>query len=196
MITLYINEKTPDYIFKLCMLGDGGVGKTCIAQRLCYNTFSLNTQLTVGIDFYTYEFSVTIKKDKKLVRLSIWDFGGQEQFKALFRYYINGVNGLFLVFDLLRMESLMKLEWWVKKLEEFEYHTIPKILIGTKLDLARLEDSQLKVDKLVIEQFLQRYNEKDYIPTSSKEDTNITLIFKALVKKIFDFNNFEYDKIL
>ena len=187
--------KNQSYIFKICLIGDGGVGKTCISRKLCFNTFSLNTKLTVGIDFYTYQFQIKAKSDEDIVELSIWDFGGQEQFKTLFRSYIHGVNGIFLVFDLLRMESLMKLNWWYDKLVEYKMDQIPKILVGSKLDLARLEDKQLKVDRLVVEQFLKRHNESDYIQTSAKDNTNISLIFKMLTKKIFDFNNFFYENI-
>ena len=184
-----IDTERYDYILKICLIGDGGVGKTSLARRLCYNTFSLCNQLTIGIDFYSYKLPIVINGNEKLVMLSIWDFGGQEQFKTLFRYYIGGVQGIFLVFDLLRMESLMKLDWWFNRLREYKLHNAPKILIGNKLDIARIEDKQLKVDRLVVEQFLQRHNEKDYIQTSAKENKNIPLIFKALVKKIFDFNN-------
>ena len=107
-----IRARQPDYLLKICLIGDGGVGKTCIARRLCHNTFSLDTQLTVWIDFYTYEFSIIVEDEENLIKLLIWDFGGQDQFKVLFRSYVAGVNGMFFVFDLLRIESLMKLEWW------------------------------------------------------------------------------------
>jgi len=182
--------RQPDYLFKICLIGDGGVGKTCIARRLCNDTFSLDTQLTVGIDFYTYEFSVIAEDEENLVKLLIWDFGGQEQFKALFQSYIAGVNGMFLVFDLLRIESLMKLEWWYNKIKKFDLQNTPKIMIGTKLDLAESVKKQFKVDKLLVEEFLQRHEEKDYLATSAKDNINISLIFKELIQKIFDHQNF------
>lgn len=190
-----IKEQEPRYIFKICLIGDGGVGKTCIARRLCFNTFSLNTQLTVGIDFYTYDIPFAFKEEEAFVRLSIWDFGGQEQFKTLFKYYINGANGIFLVFDLLRMESLIKLDWWVTRIED--HHGLgdsPKILVGTKLDLAQ-QEKQYKVDRIIVEQFLKRHDEKDYFETSSKENTNIRDSFIEIVKKILDSHGFEYEKI-
>ncbi|MFX1418779.1 MAG: Rab family GTPase [Promethearchaeota archaeon] len=188
-------NQEPRYIFKICLIGDGGVGKTCIAQRLCFNTFNANTQLTVGIDFYTYDLPILIKGEKVFARLSIWDFGGQEQFKSLFKYYINGANGIFLVFDLVRMASLLKLSWWLQRISEHGLDESPKILVGTKLDLAQ-EEKQYKVDKIIIEQFLQKHNEQDYIETSSKDNTNIIDSFKRIVKRILDSHNFEYEKIL
>ena len=151
--------------------------------------------MTVGIDFYTYDLPILIKGEKVFARLSIWDFGGQEQFKSLFKYYINGANGIFLVFDLLRMESLLKLRWWYSKIKDHGLEESPKILVGTKLDLAQ-EEKQYKVDKLIIEQFLQKHKEKDYIETSSKDNTNILDSFKRIVKRIMDFHELDYGKIL
>ena len=154
----------------------------------------MNTQLTVGIDFYTFDIPLIIKGEESFVRLSIWDFGGQEQFKTLFKYYINGANGIFLVFDLLRMESLIKLDWWYDKIIKHRLDDSPKILIGTKLDLAQ-QEKQYKVDKLIVEQFLKRHDEKDYIETSSKDDVNIQNVFIEIVKKILDSHGFVYEKI-
>ncbi|UCC20157.1 MAG: GTP-binding protein [Promethearchaeota archaeon] len=190
-----LEDHEPRYIFKICLIGDGGVGKTCIAQRLCFNTFNANTQLTVGIDFYTNDLPMIINGEKKFVRLSVWDFGGQEQFKSLFKYYINGANGIFLVFDLLRMESLIKLDWWYDKIIEHRLDESPKILVGTKLDLAQ-EEKQYKVDKLIVEKFLQKHDEQDYIETSSKDNTNIRDSFKRIVKRIMDFHELDYEEIL
>ncbi len=151
--------------------------------------------MTVGIDFYTYDIPIIVIGEKALVRLSIWDFGGQEQFKNLFPYYINGANGIFLVFDLLSMESLIKLDWWYAKLIQQKYHNRPKIIIGTKLDLAQLEDKQLRVDELIIQQFLQNHNEKIFFKTSSKDNTNILNSFKEIVKQIMRYHKLEFDKI-
>jgi len=193
---LELDEKSPSYIFKICLVGDSAVGKTCIARRLCYNTFSLNTQLTVGIDFYKYDMPTIVKGEQNFVRLLIWDFGGQEHFKTLFDYYINGANGIFLIFDLLRLDSLMKLDWWYNKLIDRNLNNCPKFLIGTKLDLVEKENKQNIVDRLIIEQFLKRHNEKDYIATSSKDNTNIIKSFKELVKKVLDLNKLNYEKIV
>ncbi|MFX1411183.1 MAG: Rab family GTPase [Promethearchaeota archaeon] len=188
---MFENEKTL-YVFKICLIGDGGVGKTCIARRLCFGKFDANTQLTIGIDFYTYDIPIRVKGNEANVRLSIWDFGGQEQFKKLFSYYINGANGIFLVFDLLKMETLVKLDWWYDKLIEYNLHNRPKILIGTKLDMVK----KSKVDELTIEHFLKKHDVKEYIKTSSKENKNILKSFKEMTKKIIDSHELDYDRIL
>ncbi|MCK4284608.1 MAG: GTP-binding protein [Candidatus Lokiarchaeota archaeon] len=189
-----MEDKNIHYVFKICLIGSGGVGKTCIARRLCLNTFTVNTQLTVGIDFYTYDIPIIVKGNEVFARLSIWDFGGQEQFKTLFNYYINGANGIFLVFDLLKMESLIKLDWWYDNLIQYNFQNCPKILVGTKHDLAQGVDKKFKVDKYIIEQFLQNHNENQFIKTSSKENENILSSFKEMTKKIMNSHNLEYDK--
>ena len=189
-----MEDRNIRYVFKICLIGSGGVGKTCIARRLCLNSFNASTQLTVGTDFYSYEIPIIVKGDEVNARLSIWDFGGQEQFKTLFNYYITGANGIFLVFDLLNMESLIKLDWWYDNIIQHNLKDCPKILVGTKHDLAQNVDKMFKVDKYIIEQFLQSHNENQFIKTSSKENENILSSFKEMTKKIMNSHNLEYDK--
>lgn len=189
-------EKNPIYVFKICLIGSGGVGKTCIAKRLCFDSFDANTQLTIGIDFYTYEIPIIVKGNEAFVRVTIWDFGGQEQFKKLFSYYIDGANGIFLVFDLTNMETLIRLNWWYEQLIFRNLQERPKILIGTKSDLVQSTDKKQKVDELIIEQFLTTYDEKDYVKTSSKENINILQSFKEITIKILDSHSLDYDDIL
>ena len=174
----------------------GGVGKTCIARRLCFDTFNLNTQLTIGIDFYTYNLPIIIDGEKTHVRLSIWDFGGQERFKTLFQYYLNGANGIFLVFDLIQMQSLINLDWWYDKLIEYAVTEPPKILIGTKLDLVEREDNQVGIDESIIEEFLIKHGTDDFIKTSSKDNVNIKNIFKEMVKKLLDYHKLDFEKLV
>jgi small GTP-binding protein len=189
-------EEKPTYVFKICLIGSGAVGKTCIARRLCFNTFDANTQLTIGIDFYTYDIPIIVKGEKTFVRHTIWDFGGQEQFKRLFNYYIDGANGIFLVFDLSKMETLVKLDWWMEQLEEHDLLNRPKILIGTKIDLISSTNKKHKIDNLVIEQFLKKHNEKDFVKTSSKENINILLSFKEMTRKILEAHRLDYDDFI
>ena len=190
------NKSQPAYIFKICLLGAGAVGKTCIARRLCFNTFDVNTKLTIGIDFYTYDLPIIINEKENFIRLSIWDFGGQEQFKRLFTYYIKGANGIFIVFELINLQSLVNLDWWYERLVEQNVDDTPKILLGTKQDLVSKVDDKSKVNDLIIEQFLKRHDEQDFIKTSSKENVNILRCFKDISKKILETHDLAYDKLL
>lgn len=190
------DKSQPAYIFKICLLGAGAVGKTCIARRLCFNTFDVNTKLTIGIDFYTYDLPIIINEKENFIRLSIWDFGGQEQFKRLFTYYIKGANGIFMVFELINLQSLVNLDWWYERLVEQNVNYTPKILLGTKQDLVSKVDEKSKINDLIIEQFLKRHDEQDFIKTSSKENVHILRCFKDISKKILETHDLAYDKLL
>lgn len=187
-------EEQPYYIFKICLLGQGGVGKTCIARRLCFDTFDANTRLTIGIDFYTYDLPVIVDGEETFIRLSLWDFGGQEQFKQMFSYYIHGANGIFMVFSLFNLNStLLGLEWWYEHLFKQNQSQTPKLLIGCKNDLVK---NLKKVDELVIERFRNQHDNVEYFKTSAKKNLNVREIFVEMTKKILDTHNFKYDKIL
>ena len=191
---IFKEEKHPTYIFKLCLIGNGGVGKTCLARRLCFDTFDANTKLTIGIDFYTYDLSIVVKGEEGFVRLSIWDFGGQEQFKKMFSYYIHGANGIYLVFSLFNLNnSLLGLDWWNEHLFKLDHKKTPKMLVGCKADLVKDPE---KVNDLVIENFRKKYDNIPFYKTSSKEGYNIKTIFIEMVRNLLDKHGFEYDKIL
>ncbi len=189
------NNERPIYIFKICILGQERVGKTCIAKRLCFNTFDVNTKETLGIEFYTKDIPVVVNEDNSFVRISIWDFGGREQFKKLFPYYINGANGIFMVFDLVDIQTLLRLDWWYERLGEYHQVNTPRMVIGAKSDLVKTADEKARVDGLVIDRFMKRHNEVDFYKTSSKENYNIESIFKDLVIKILERNGLDYDKL-
>jgi small GTP-binding protein len=185
----------PIYIFKIVILGQERVGKTCIAKRLCFNTFEVETKETLGIEFYTYDQPIIVAGEVTFVRISVWDFGGREQFKKLFPYYINGANGIFMVFSLVDLQTLLRLDWWYERLGEYYHAETPRIFIGAKDDLVENVDDKTRVDKLVIDRFMKRHAESDFYKTSSKENFNIKKIFKELVIKILDKNKLDYDQL-
>lgn len=189
------DEIKPIYIFKICILGQERVGKTCIAKRLCFNTFDVDTKETLGIEFYTKDLPIIVNGEYAFVRISIWDFGGREQFKKLFPYYINGANGIFMVFNLIDLQTLLRLDWWYEKLQDFDHAQTPRMCVGAKSDLVKTADEKARVDDLVIKRFMERHEENDFYKTSSKENYNIELIFKELVIKILEKNKLDYDQL-
>jgi small GTP-binding protein len=191
-----LHEEKPRYLVKICLLGQGGVGKTCLTKRLCFDTFDINTKLTIGLDFYTYDLPISVNDEETFVRLSLWDFGGQEQFKTLFSYYIGGANGIFMVFSLVNLQTLINLDWWYDQLAENTPLITPKMIIGTMSDLVNKENEKYQVDNLIITQFMKKHNEHEFFKTSSKVGYNIKQCFNELVKRILDQNKLEYDKFL
>ena len=191
-----VNEgNKPIYIFKIVILGQERVGKTCIAKRLCFNTFEVETRETLGIEFYTYDLPITVRGASTFVRISIWDFGGREQFKKLFPYYINGANGIFMVFSLVDLQTLLRLDWWYERLGEYNHAETPRMFVGAKKDIVENVDDKTRVEKLVIDRFMKRHTESDIYKCSSKEDFNIKKIFKELVIKILEKNKLDYERI-
>ncbi len=189
-------QSKPYYMFKVCLLGMGAVGKTCIAKRLCFNTFDLSTKLTIGIDFYTYDIPLILEDcTEKYLRILLWDFGGQEQFKQLFPYYINGANGIFMTFSLINLQSLINLNWWYEELSKIVMDNIPRILVGTKNDLALKVNDKSIVEDSMIKKFMNDNEEDTFIKTSAKDDYNIRGIFIELSKKLLEFHKFPYKKI-
>jgi len=190
----FAREEQPYYIFKICLLGQGGVGKTCIARRLCFNTFDANTRLTIGIDFYTYDLPIIVDGKETFIRLSLWDFGGQEQFKQMFSYYINGAMGIFMVFSLFNLNNtLLGLDWWYEHLFKQNQIETPKLLIGCKNDLAKKHEN---VDELVIENFRKKHDKVEFFKSSAKENYNVREPFVEMTKKILNTHSFKYDKFL
>jgi GTPase SAR1 family protein len=94
------------------------------------------------------------------------------------------------------MESLVKLDWWIEQLEDHKLQNRPKILVGTKLDIINSGEKKHKIDDLVIEQFLNKHDEKDFVKTSSKENINIKQSFEKMTIKILEAHGLVYDKIL
>ena len=185
----------PIYIFKIVILGQERVGKTCIARRLCFDSFDIMTGETLGIEFYAYDLPIIVDGNETFVRISIWDFGGREQFKKLFPYYINGANGILMVFSLVDLQTLLRLDWWYERLGEYNHAETTRMFIGAKNDLVENVDDKTRVDKLVIDSFMKRHAESDFYKTSSKDNFNIKKIFRELVLKVLEKNKLDYDKI-
>ncbi len=189
-------EVRPFYLFKLCLIGNGGVGKTAIARRLCFDTFEMDTQATIGIDFYTYDIKIITNGEEKTVRLILWDFGGQEQFKKIFGYYIGGANGIFMVFSAIDSKSLVDLDWWYRHLNNLNLTDVPRIVIGTKYDLVESQSDPSDTIEDSVSQYMEKHGETLFFKTSAKNNLNIRNIFVEMSKIILDKHNFRYEKIL
>ncbi|GET86866.1 Ras-related protein rab-5, putative [Leishmania tarentolae] len=128
--------------FKLVLLGESGVGKSTIVQRLMKNTFSeLNS--TVGASFFRYTCNVD---SNTAVHFDIWDTAGQERFKSLASMYYRGAAAALVVFDMLSADTYEKAKYWVRELQANSPETI-LMLVGNKKDLeserrVSLEDAQ------------------------------------------------------
>ena len=163
------------YIIKTALVGDYGVGKTCIVSRFSRNSFPMNDMSTLGVDF---DNKIMNFKENNY-KIQIWDTAGQEKFQSIVKSYIRDLNVCILVFDVNRLESFNNLKKW---LDQVIYITgldnIVLQIVGNKIDLKYRE-----VPKEMVENFCREHN-IDYLECSAKDDENIDDIFYNVVEKI------------
>ena len=97
-------------MFKLIIIGDTGVGKSCLMKRVMDDEFRQEHQVTIGVEFGSYG----VRIDGKIIKLQIWDTAGQESFKSVTRIFYRGANCVFLTYDLTRDETFVSLGEWLK----------------------------------------------------------------------------------
>jgi Ras-related protein Rab-1A len=164
-----------DYLFKLVLIGDSGVGKSCLLLRFADDNFTDSYISTIGVDF---RFR-TITIDKKTVKLQIWDTAGQERFRTITSAYYRGADGIIMVYDVTNQDSFEHVEEWLSEVDRYANENTAKLLIGNKADL--LEQKQ------VSEETARRFSEKLNIPfleTSAKTSTNVDAAFLTMAKEL------------
>ena len=151
--------------FKLVLIGNSGVGKSAIIQRMIYNMFLLNNPSTIGAAYQTFKFDDKIKID-------IWDTAGQERFRTITSTYYRGACGIFVIFDLTNMESYINITKWINEVDKY-CNDIKIYIVGTKADLY---DKRV-ITTNMIDLLKQQYN---YIEVSSLTGENISQAFYEL----------------
>ena len=157
-------------VLKLVVAGEGGVGKTCLVERFCYGKYS-DQRATIGTGFGAKVLNVNGQK----IKLQIWDFGGEKQFRVLLPNFARGAAGALLCFDMTRYSTFMQLEEWHDILRG-STDNIPIILVGTKLDLR----SERVVTADVARDYVQKRTLGGFIETSSKENVNVYESFRDI----------------
>ncbi|KAK5621821.1 Ras- protein Rab-33B [Crenichthys baileyi] len=119
--------------FKVLVIGDSGVGKTCLTHRLCAGDFPRRTEATIGVDFRERALDI----DGEKIKLQLWDTAGQERFrKSMVQHYYRNVHAVLFVYDVTCPASFNGLTAWVEECRQNSLgHEIPRFLIGNKSDL-------------------------------------------------------------
>ena len=169
------NNTYYDYLFKISLIGDSGIGKTSILLRFTDNVFKEDTQSTIGVDFKI----VSVAFDNSNVKMQIWDTCGSERFKGLTSSFIKSCSIFILVFDVTKYKTFTNLENWIKLIYE---NTTPKFmcLVGNKIDLE--DRRQVSQDEAI--KFSEKYNLK-YIETSAKMNEKIEEVFLYVSQCLF-----------
>jgi len=170
------NNPHYDFLIKLLLIGDSGVGKSCLLLRFCDDAWTPSFITTIGIDFKIR----TIELDGKKIKLQIWDTAGQERFRTITTAYYRGAMGILLVFDLTDERSFNNVRTWHSNVEQHATEGVNKILIGNKCDW---EESKKVVSQ---QQALELAEELGvpYMETSAKSSINVDEAFFTLAREI------------
>ncbi|EOY02580.1 hypothetical protein QUC31_018095 [Theobroma cacao] len=164
-----------DYLFKYIIIGDTGVGKSCLLLQFTDKRFQPVHDLTIGVEFGAR--MVTI--DGRPIKLQIWDTAGQESFRSITRSYYRGAAGALLVYDITRRETFNHLASWLEDARQHANPNMTIMLIGNKCDLAH----RRAVSKEEGEQFAKE-NGLLFLEASARTAQNVEEAFIKTAAKI------------
>ena len=170
------NEELINY--KIILVGDSSVGKTCILMRAVNNKFSENYQATIGFEFLLMYFQVNNIK----IKLQIWDTCGQEMYRSLIQGFYRNTTATILVFSKTNRSSFDNLGMWIKDIKNNTEQDMPIFLVGNKCDE---EKKKVEVNKEEAEEFSKQYNLKYFCESSAKTGYNFNQIFEEVAKVVY-----------
>jgi len=165
-----------DYVFKVVLIGDSGVGKSNLLSRFTRNEFNLETKSTIGVEFATR----SIQTEGKTIKAQIWDTAGQERYRAITSAYYRGAVGALLVYDIAKYSTFKNVERWLGELRENADRNIVIMLVGNKSDLRHLREVPTEEAKAFAEK-----NKLSFIETSALDATNVELAFQNILTEIY-----------
>ncbi|KAL8552834.1 hypothetical protein ACS0TY_001500 [Phlomoides rotata] len=160
-----------DYLFKLLLIGDSGVGKSCLLLRFADDSYLESYISTIGVDFKIR----TVEQDGKTIKLQIWDTAGQERFRTITSSYYRGAHGIIVVYDVTDQESFNNVKQWLNEIDRYASDNVNKLLVGNKCDLT--------AQKVVSTETAKAFADEIGIPfmeASAKNATNVEQAFMAM----------------
>jgi len=164
-----------DFLIKLLLIGDSGVGKSCLLLRFSDDSFTTSFITTIGIDFKIK----TIELDGKRIKLQIWDTAGQERFRTITTAYYRGAMGILLVYDVTDEQSFQNIRNWIRNIEQHAADNVDKILVGNKCDMI----SEKVVESARGQALADEYSIK-FFETSAKSNINVVEGFTSIAQDI------------
>merc|ERR1712166_432399 len=168
------NKPQYDYLIKLLLIGDSGVGKSCLLCRYSEDIFHNKFITTIGIDFKIRATEL----DGKKIKLQIWDTAGQERFRTITQAYYRGAMGILLVYDVTDEKSFQNIRSWMRNIEQHANTEVVKVLLGNKCDM-----KQKRAVKHEEGENLAKEYGIDFFETSAKDKINIDLNNNVQKKK-------------
>ncbi|KAF7232522.1 hypothetical protein EG68_09876 [Paragonimus skrjabini miyazakii] len=164
-----------DYLFKLLLIGDSGVGKSCLLLRFADDTYSDTYISTIGVDFKIR----TIELDGKAVKLQIWDTAGQERFRTITSSYYRGAHGIIVVYDVTDQGSFNNVHSWLEEIKHYADSKVNRLLVGNKCDLEAKRVVQTSTGKALADEL-----HMPFLETSAKDATNVEEAFVKMAQQI------------
>ncbi|KAH9608245.1 hypothetical protein KSS87_006699 [Heliosperma pusillum] len=165
-----------DYLFKIVLIGDSGVGKSNILSRFTRNEFCLESKSTIGVEFATR----TLQVEGKVVKAQIWDTAGQERYRAITSAYYRGAVGALLVYDITKKQTFDNVTRWLHELRDHADSNIVIMLAGNKSDLRHLR--AVSEDE---GQTLAQTEGLSFVETSALESNNVEKAFQVILLDIY-----------
>ena len=172
------------YIFKLILIGNSGVGKSSILNRYMNKVFEESYKCTIGVDF----LMKSIEINGKTVKLQLWDTAGQEKYKCMVSSYYRGANVALVVFDITNHDSFDSLPLWIENYYKNGPDQKNIILIGNKKDM--VEERQVTQEEA---ELFSQTNNMIYFETSAKDGDNIDYVFTYAAEKLLEFYSSQND---
>ncbi|CAI0547912.1 unnamed protein product [Linum tenue] len=159
-----------DYLFKLLLIGDSGVGKSCLLLRFADDSYLESYISTIGVDFKPYTIYLL-----PFLKFSQWDTAGQERFRTITSSYYRGAHGIIIVYDVTDEESFNNVKQWLSEIDRYASENVNKLLVGNKSDLT--------ANRVVSYETAKAFADEIGIPfmeTSAKSSTNVEEAFMAM----------------
>ncbi|RHX97216.1 hypothetical protein DYB37_010564 [Aphanomyces astaci] len=166
-----------DYLFKVVLIGDSGVGKSNLLSRFTRNEFSLESKSTIGVEFATK----SIQAEGKTIKAQIWDTAGQERYRAITSAYYRGAVGALLVYDITKHPTFENVERWLKELRDHADANTVIMLVGNKSDLRHLRAVQTEEAM----SFAEKHN-LAFLETSALDATGVDTAFQRILTEIYN----------
>ena len=166
-----------DYLIKVVIIGNSGVGKSCMLTRFADQTYTDEYISTIGVDFKIR----TVYIDDKVVKLQLWDTAGQERFRTITTSYYRGAQGIVIVYDVCDRDSFNQVPSWLTEVKRYAQGDVPMLLVGNKVDLK----NQIQVNSEEGKELAERSGML-FVETSAKSNINITQAFLKLAREIKD----------
>ena len=167
---------TDECVYKVLLLGDTTVGKTCFLMKYNDKTFQDIHMATIGLDYRLKSMKL---KSGKNIKLQIWDTAGQDRFRAITKNYYKGSHGIILIYDVTNIQTFENVKSWVNQIREEASTNVIIYIAANKIDI----EEERKVTKEEGEKLAQELG-FPFMETSAKSGININETFDDLVERI------------